>query len=197
MEEAGFEESSPPEEEDIDSGSASYVNLTFTDQTMEWAPRELDLHEGFEAERSYALTVAIGREADIRYSRTEGQPKIDRPDVEAEYIDLTVAIFAEPEDVLSIVGSPLDTIRWPKNAPSSKNAEFLLEVDAAASSVSGRVDIYFYYESNLIYTAGTTIDIRPQGHLWPQDGRPITWLYQADENRDRSLLFQRFAYLNH
>jgi len=192
-----MEEAGPPgEEEDVDPGSASYVNLTFTDQTMEWAPRELELHEGFEAKSSYGVTVTIGRLIDIRYQSTEEQPENGRPDVDVEYIDLTVAIFAEPEEVLTIVGSPLATLRWPKDAPSSKNAEFLLEVETIAAPANGRVDIFFYYKSNLLYTAGTTIDIRPKGHTWPQDGRPITWVYQVDENQGRSLLFQRFAYLN-
>jgi len=196
-EEEEYEEAVPPaEEEEIETTAAGYVNLTFSDQTMEWAPRELELQEGFEAERSYGVAVAIGREADIRYMPDGEQPQIERPDVEVEYIDLTVAIFAEPEEVLAIVGSPLGTLRWPKNAPSTRNAEFLLEVAAVTAPVSGRLDIYFYYESNLIYTAGTFIHIQPKGQAWPQDGRPITWAYQADEDRGRSLLFQRFAYLN-
>ncbi len=192
-----YEEAGPPTNEDeLEISPSNYINLTFSDQTMEWAPRELELHEGFKAEGSYGVTVAIGHKADRRYQLDEDQPEIERPDVDLESIDLTVAIFAEPEEILTIVGSSLGTIRWPKNAPSIKNAEFLIEVSAVTAPVSGRLEIYVYYESNLIYTATTILEIQPKGNAWPLDGRPITWAYQADEDQKRSLLFQRFAYLN-
>lgn len=202
---ARYDESEPREilHEDKDEAEpaaemqANYVNIDFTDVTREREHKKLLPSEGFLSEHTYWLTTRIGLLPDIRFGATTKQPEIQRPDVKGE-IDVYVAIFAEEDSPITIVGKPLDVIKWPEKGSSTKDARFTLEVSYVNKEQHARLDIFFYHKMYLIYNARITITIQPRGYEFDPECEvyPITWYYDEDDKIYRSKLFRSFSEIN-
>jgi hypothetical protein len=169
---------------------ASYVTFTFTDVSL--GDQKLKAHEGLLVDHEYRLEVGIGLSPDSRFGDVQPQPPIRRPDTPTEIIDLYVTIFTRGAAV-QVIGDPLAVLKWPVCGPSQENAVFVLK---ATSIGEGALDVYIYHKTNLLYTAGFRVTVQSEDYEWDAVGRPITWRYQPDEDKNRSLRFQSFACAN-
>lgn len=170
---------------------ASYVNFTFIDVSLGGLEQELKPHEGLLASHEYRLEVGLGLDPDQRFGN-EQQPPMPSPDVSIETIDLYVTIFARNRTI-RILGDPLAVLKWPARGPSRENGVFVLH---AAEVGEGEIDVYIYHKTNLLYTASFRAVVQPDGYEWNETARPITWRYQPDEDKNRSLLFRNFVRAN-
>jgi hypothetical protein len=186
-------EAEPPAE----MQEANFVNFAFTDVTRDQEHKELIPYEGFLSEHTYWFTASIGLEPDIRFGVKTEQPEVERPAVEGE-VDLYVALFAEKDSPIQVVGKPLDVITWPEKGPSTKDAKFTLEVSSVNEERHAQLDILFYHKLSLIYNARITITIQPRGYEYDPagDGYPITWYYDEEEQAYRTKLFYGFTATN-
>ncbi len=188
------------EEKDFEDGAeekfeqANYVNFGFSDVSDPNDPKPLDLYEGLLANHEYKLSVGIGLTPDIRFGGSQDQPEIERPEKE-EPIDLFVAVFLPRRGPLKLINDPLDTITWPIQGPSTKNAEFVFETTGLDAAINSSLDIYIYFKKFLLYTARFSITIQPEDYKWDTEERPIRWLYEDKDEEKLLALFPRFASL--
>ncbi|HLK59680.1 MAG TPA: hypothetical protein VKU00_24175 [Chthonomonadaceae bacterium] len=190
--EATVEPSSPPngtEEKEVEvdleqddltqpleelSAKSSYLNLAFFDVTRPLLnPEPLKRSEGFLSGRTYRLVVGLSPQQDERFVSPEKQPAIPRPTSEEEVLTLLVVVRLEG-DVLSILSKRMDTIEWPRDVSSTKNAEFFLQ--AATVNVSVRVPLHIavYYKNYRLFSAVLSILITPSRHAG-EEPNGIPW----------------------
>jgi len=167
---------------------ANYPNFKFKNVNLDY---ELPCNEGFVSGYSYRLTVAIGMHPDKRFRGQGEQPKAHRP-ASPVTIPLRVAIFYGG-GAICIEGDPLSALDWPVSGLSERNAIFGLKALPTSKPDLGWLDVYVYYELNLIYTARITIAVKPDGSDWSRDERPILWEFIEDVDPKRSCLFRTFA----
>jgi hypothetical protein len=180
--------------DEAEVGTARYLNLGIT-QNLPGPNRNLPLHEGLRPGYRYILTAGLGLKPDLRFRETVGQPLMYYPDESQEFLELQVALFVRGR-TLKILGAPLASLSWPRQGPSTKNAEFTLLVEKTDVKETGLVRLMIYYKTNLLYTADLQIEVVPEEHDWQEDENYITWAYEPDEDKKRSLLFKHFSHIN-
>lgn len=179
------------EDAESDDPPPTFVAFTFEDVAQPKAPRVLPPDEGLTGNSFYRLKVGISLTPDPRFAAPTDQPTIDFPEKDQTAITLHVVAYVRGS-ALKLVGEPLDTIEWAGSA-SSKDAEFTLETSDVLDREKARLEVFFYYRSNLLYAARFTVEVAPDGEAWVSGGRPIAWAYLDDSDRNRSPLFRRFA----
>lgn len=173
-----------------DPTAPTYVNFSFYEIKFR-SLRELGINEGFYGGSSYRLSVGIGLTADPRFGGDGTQPPIQHPSDEAR--ELHVALFVRKGPLrIPTNSSRLRRLTWSGGA-TEETAEFKLEVDDVSDLQEAGIDIFIYYETNVIYVGRFRIEIAPEQHAWSVHGRPIRWDYTKDEDHVRSKLFRRFA----